>query len=64
MSRDVDIERFNERQSAKWMHLPKAEVEDLAAELAKRDGVTVMKLEKGQRFEFHGPGELVFLPRR
>ena len=61
MDMEVNIEDFNREQSVKWMHLPHANTSDLVDELAKREGVTRMKLENGQRFEFHGPGELLFV---
>ena len=57
----TDVERFNRQQSVKWMHLPDAHRRDLVSELCKRDGVSAMRLDAGERFEFHGQGVLIFV---
>jgi len=60
---DPEVERFNKAMSAKYMLLGDAFTRDLVDELSKRDGVSSMKLGQGEKFEFHGPGTVLFISR-
>ena len=52
---------FDKAQVAKYMHLPYAFTCDLVGELSKREGVQSVTVASGDRFEFHGPGKVMFV---
>ncbi len=61
MMSDVDTDTFDKAEVAKWTHLPNAFTGDLVEELVKRRGVQCMDVPDGGRFEFFGPGKIVFV---